>query len=296
MKCSKVVRAVGKILMVVVASACVDGTTDPTERRLVAGDSPSRYESVWEDGIEYVEVDGKWYPTAATAQAQIAEAQTKIIAPDYYGDYVAISAYHTGEGSGTLQTITFDIPLIGVHQVVPLSGWSYKNYIGQFRMVANHTTGVSGVPKCGVRITASTFHEAWFGTKVTATVTGRNTDGTVAISFSKETGTWGWKPATSAATPVERPACPPSPSDECGPLTSLRPTNPFALAAADRALPSPTASFECAPQPGQEAGGGYDGGLCHCQQWFLVVRGQVVDEWWDCYDEGGNPVDSCRIS
>jgi hypothetical protein len=56
------------------------------------------------------------------------------------------------------------------------------------------------------------------------------------------------------------------------------------------------ASFDCAPTPGDGTSGGYDGGLCYCQQWFLVVRGQIVDEWWDCYDETGNPIDSCRIS
>jgi hypothetical protein len=84
---------------------------------------------------------------------------------------------------------------------------------------------------------------------------------------------------------------------ECGPVTSLQPSNPFKLTKVDGTLPPPAASFECEPDPGAaEPGGGYDGGLCYCQQWFWVVRGKVVDEWWECYDESGNPVDHCYIS
>jgi len=85
--------------------------------------------------------------------------------------------------------------------------------------------------------------------------------------------------------------------DECGPLTNLQPANPFGLAKAGGTLRSPAASFECDPDSGrEEPGGGYDGGLCYCQQWFLMVRGQIVDEWWECYDASGNPVDHCYIS
>ena len=76
------------------------------------------------------------------------------------------------------------------------------------------------------------------------------------------------------------------------PISSLTPAGTWTLqmSAIGRAR------FECTLEPGGESGGGYDGGLCYCQQWFLMVRGQIVDEWWDCYDESGNPIDSCRIS
>ena len=83
-------------------------------------------------------------------------------------------------------------------------------------------------------------------------------------------------------------------NDDCEePIRNLTPARTGTL----RAMVSDRASFDCTPEPGEtQPGGGYDGGLCYCQQWFLMVRGQIVDEWWECYDESGIPVDHCYIS
>jgi hypothetical protein len=282
--------AANTLTVLVAASACSDGTTAPS--RLVAEDSPSRYESVWERGIEWVLVDGEWYPTVETADAVIENPSTSIglsgntayYWADMYGywDHItetirwSFSGSRDGQGTAVKTAFTSVSP-----------GSKYK------RALNNHI--VSNVPTCNVTFNADTDHAAWFGraVKVTMTAGGGGVPGSVSIQY--DTDIRGRADATTFADPKVAPRC--EEDEECGPLRNLQPTNPFTLAKSNGALPSPTASFECEPQSGgEQPGSGYDGGLCYCQQWFLMVAGQVVDEWWDCYDESGNPVDACYIS
>ena len=239
--------------------------------------------------MEWVLVNGEWYPTVETAEAVIERPETLIALDgttalynaDMYGywDHITetINWSYSGSGdeSGTAVKTAF---------TSASPGSKYKR--------AFNTHRVYNVPTCSVTFNADTDHAAWFGkaAKITYTVGGAEIPASISIQF--DTDIRGRIEVTSIAWPYSPGNC--KPSEECGPLTNLRPTNPFAIANADGPLPSPSASFECEPDAGhEEPGDGYDGGLCYCQQWFLVVRGQIVDEWWECHDEGGN---ACRIS
>lgn len=35
-------------------------------------------------------------------------------------------------------------------------------------------------------------------------------------------------------------------------------------------------------QPPDDSEEGFDGGCERCQQWFMVIEGTVIDEWWEC--------------
>ena len=292
MKWTKVVTEAGKTLMVLIAaSACSDSTTAPS--RLVAEDSHSRYEyeTVSEGGIEWVLVDGEWYPTVETADAVIEHPETMIALTGTtalynadmrgYWDHITETIHwsFSGRSSGAGTAVK-----TGFTSVSP--GSKYKR--------AFNTHRVYNVPTCNVTFSANTDHAAWFGKAAKITYTAGGGEVPLAVSIQFDNDVKGRIEATSIAWDYSPGLCPPS--EECGPLTNLRPINPFTLANAGGALPSPTASFQCEPDPGEGDGGGYDGGWCYCQQWFIVVDGELVAEWWDCYDESGNPIGSCRLS